>query len=85
MMTFWVADFQFHGSRFKRFTFPPGTIASDNVVLANACEVNGEGFPQTGNAKITINQIVNEPDAVQIWLDVDWDSDLHIRVRFLVE
>jgi hypothetical protein len=83
-MSTWFADFQFHGSGYKRITFPPGTIASQTLVLANACELNGEGFPQTGNAKITVNQIVNEPDAVEIWLDVDWDSDLQIRVQLLV-
>jgi len=84
-MSFWFADFQFHGSGYKRITFPSGTIASDSLVLANACELDGDGFPLTGNAKITVNQIVNQPDAVEIWLDVDWDSDLQIRVRFLVQ
>jgi hypothetical protein len=76
------STFRFHGSGYKRFNFganfPPGTIRSDTVVMANACELNGEGFPMMGSAKITINQIVNAPDAVDIWLDVDWNSDLLI-------
>jgi len=89
-MSLWHADIRGHGVFDRNFAFPTGVIDRHRHVLASICEVSqpqGEplDFPFQGSATMEIHNIVPKDDgSVGARLEVDWDSDLNIRVLFAV-
>jgi hypothetical protein len=67
---------------------PGAGITSDTHIFAAVTEVNSEGFPFQGDATCRVSNVSpfpNQPDSgILVRLTVEWESDLPLRVDFLV-
>ena len=90
MPSLWKAEVRGHGVMDRVFTFPPGFIDRHKTVLANICEVSqpqGEplDFPFQGSSTMQIYDVVPlDNGSLSLRLGNDWDSDLNMRIRFVV-
>jgi hypothetical protein len=89
-MSLWVVDFPAHGNFICHGRFPPGVIDRHSTILANICEMAaapGEplDFPFIGAAGMEIRNIAPRDDnIVDIWIEIDWNTDLNCRLRVIV-
>jgi hypothetical protein len=79
-----MRDFTWHRFFTKRFVFP-GVVRSDSQVMVSITELNSAGFPFSGAARLVVYNISPADDgSVTVKGDVVWDSDLKIRLNFVI-
>lgn len=89
-MSIWFWDIRGCGSFNALAFFGRQHVNRHTTVLANVCEVarpQGEplDFPFMGDASMEIRNIVPRDDGnVDLRVEVDWDSDLDIRIKFVI-
>jgi hypothetical protein len=65
----------------------PNAVANVNPnarILASVCEIDSMGNPHMGDANIQVTNIVPTIGYVQVFINILWNSDINIRVRFFI-
>ena len=75
-------DLGIHGTFTLNFSVPGVTPSS--VVMVSMTEINANGQPFVGDATVTVHNVAPGNGNVRLRGEVDWDSDLSVRVYFLV-
>ncbi|MCX4750495.1 hypothetical protein OG455_34145 [Kitasatospora sp. NBC_01287] len=79
----YIYDLGIHGVFKLTFTVPG--VTSDSVVMVSMTELaNGSNLPFVGDATLTVHNVAPGNGTVQLRGEVDWDSDLSVRVSFLI-
>jgi hypothetical protein len=64
-------------------------VTDHSTVLASASEYEDfdrNGYPSdfTGDARITIHNVSPSKGQVTVWLEINWDDDIPVRVDYLL-
>ncbi len=86
----WAYPLRFHGEWLWHINFGVGNVDRHSCVVAHICEIaqpTGEAldYPFVGAARMTVRNIAPRDDGiVDLWLSVEWGSDLNVKLGFLV-
>ena len=89
-MSTWIVNARGHGSSIYHVHMPQGVINRHSTVLANITEIGeapGEprDFPYIGAAAMEIRNIAPRDDGiVDVWVEIDFDTDLDFRMHLIV-
>jgi hypothetical protein len=89
-MTVHVVDLKAHGNYILTANLGRQFINRHSTVLANICEISqpvGEelDYPFIGSARMTVCNIAPlDNGTVLVWLNIEWGSNLNVRVRLVV-
>ncbi|MFB6439047.1 hypothetical protein ACFCVY_20050 [Streptomyces sp. NPDC056411] len=73
-----------HGIVIQPFTGLTG-VTHNHAVMASLTEIHPDGQPFIGNAVMKIcNVAPHDNGVVDVRVEISWDSDLPVRVSFLV-
>lgn len=78
-----TAVFVAHGQVILNATssaFTPGTR-----VVASIVEIDNAGIPLIGAARMTIHNVRPYQGGVQVWANIEWNSNLRVRVSYIWE
>jgi len=81
----WYGDFRDHQGFDSSWNIPGAT--SSSAVMVSISElgiVNGQLVPVQGLASCQVHNVVPSQDRVQVRGLVGWDSDLNLRLHFIV-
>ncbi|MFC5720601.1 hypothetical protein ACFP1Z_10550 [Streptomyces gamaensis] len=71
-----------HGSFVQPITSPVAFATSS--IVASISEVDGNGNPFIGSARMTVHNIAARNGEYDIWVDIEWPDDLNYRLTVLV-
>lgn len=54
-------------------------------VVASIVEVDNAGVPFIGSARMTIHNVRPYQGGVQVWANIEWNTNLRVRVSYLWE
>lgn len=77
-----VRDLGIHGTFTLTFSLPG--VTSNSVVMVSMAELDGGNQPFIGDATMTVHNVAPGHESVRVRGEVDWDSDLPVRISFLV-
>ncbi|TDB88009.1 hypothetical protein E1264_12850 [Actinomadura sp. KC216] len=75
------ADFTAHGDVILNGTaswFTPSTL-----VVVSITELDGDGNPHMGDARMTVNNVQPYQGGVQVRVNIEWGSDLRGRLMYV--
>jgi hypothetical protein len=79
-----MRDFTWHRFFTKRFDFP-GVVRHDSQVMVSITELDSNDMPFSGAARLVVyNVSPADNGSVVVKGDVVWDSDLRIRLNFVI-
>lgn len=67
-----------------RLTLNDARITNNSKVFVSASEVNAAGIRYIGAARYTIHNIAPRAGAVDIWVNIEWNSPIRLVVDYLV-
>jgi hypothetical protein len=88
-MSLWNWNIRGNGAFLAHAVFPQGVVNNNSHILANICETKtprGEAtIPHFGAAGMEIRNIVPHSDGtVDLWVEVNWDDPLDLRIQFVI-
>ncbi|MEV7443245.1 hypothetical protein AB0O22_19260 [Streptomyces sp. NPDC091204] len=84
--TFWhFEDFNFHGDFFLTVRLPTAQVNSFSQVAVSICELNSDGIPFIGNAKMEVHNVAPHGDGrIIVRAEVHWGSNLKVRLNYII-
>ncbi|WP_242903321.1 hypothetical protein [Actinomadura terrae] len=78
-----TATFTTHGQVI--LTATSGVFTPNSRVTASITELDANGVPFIGAARLTIHNVSPFQGGVRVWANIEWGSNLRVRVSFFWE
>ncbi|WP_242889488.1 hypothetical protein [Actinomadura litoris] len=78
-----TATFVTHGQVILNAT--SGSFTPNTRVTASIVELDANGVPFIGAARLTIHNVQPYQGGVRVWANIEWGSNLRVRVSYLWE
>ncbi|HEX2317292.1 MAG TPA: hypothetical protein VHJ17_26325 [Thermomonospora sp.] len=62
-----------------------GVFTPSTRVTASIVEVDGGNVPFIGSARLTIHNVQPYQGGVRVWVNIEWSSNLRVRVSYFWE
>ncbi|TDC27982.1 hypothetical protein E1265_00085 [Streptomyces sp. 8K308] len=84
--TFWhFADFRWSGEFLHTETLPTSQVNAFSQVAVSICELNADGVPFIGNARLQVYNVAPHGDGrIIVRGNVEWDKDLNVRLNYII-
>ncbi|MFD5318319.1 hypothetical protein [Streptomyces sp. NPDC127098] len=84
--TFWhFADFRWSGEFLHTETLPTAQVNAFSQVAVSICELNADGVPFIGNARLQVYNVAPHSDGrIIVRGNVEWGSDLSVRLNYII-
>ncbi|MFE9927996.1 hypothetical protein [Streptomyces sp. NPDC005533] len=84
--TFWhFEEFNFHGDFFLTVRLPTVQVNSFSQVAVSICELNSEGVPFIGDAKMEVHNVAPHGDGrIIVRAEVHWERNLKVRLNYII-
>ncbi|MET8681424.1 hypothetical protein ABZW18_28560 [Streptomyces sp. NPDC004647] len=84
--TYWhFEDFHWRGEFVHTATLPTDQVNSVSQVAVSICELNNDGVPFIGNARLEVHNVAPHNDGrIIVRGQVHWENDLHVRLNYII-